>query len=802
MESLSSKTNIRDIQDSLAKLPSGYSGAYNSAMERILGQEKELSSLATSVLTWVVNAKRPLLMEELQHALAVRPEDRAFVPAGLISPELLLSVCAGLIVEREELVWSFERGKKRGLVTVRFAHFTVREYFRETNRNWFPDANLLLARTCISYITFEKFTARSPVENVELGRLLCYHRLGYYANENWTRHAQDLELAGSNDDIQSLADTLLRMFRDGAVLIGPARLRRVKATLWHSLAEHNLARLFVCLLEKTPYTPVLDSRRRHPLTWAARHGNVSIMRALLASGLDDINSCDLQGRTAFWWAVSMGHVAVARLLLETDVGLANRADHEDRAPLNVAIEHGHHEMAELLCTTDDVDLNCFNDLGDTPLLVATWKGDVRTANLLLQSDKVHVNIRASDGETPLSRAAINGDEPIVHALLASKRVHPYMKSSWGSTPLLHALWMGRYRVQRLLLTDVDDGLRQMWSIWDRELRTHSLDCASIEINISRESREALEDHLRKTPDFCRHSVWVTYLHWLLRIRIHGLEGHEVPVSILEKAVTPLAQERSRLTKLAQADAEQILLYCDQKVQCYVCGSYPLGGGFYCPECAQVSESEPKANVCCQCIVRDKAWCRGAADGSQHRLQDFVCFFRTGTIPVPLRVRFPQKDCKLGAASLVYRYWPGSKNVVCDACGAFIASGLHCFECNSSDYDLCIDCVARGKWCFDIKHRLQEYGETELPRTSYPWMPYTVVTGRRASFDASRPGQYVIFRYHTDTYQRHTTDCITSSGHCTCIQDYSGLDLKRARKAVRTWYPWKLIAPLERQQEDE
>ena len=54
----------------------GLDKAYDDTVNRIENQGHGLHELAEKVLFWVVYAKRPLIAEELRHALAVEPGTR------------------------------------------------------------------------------------------------------------------------------------------------------------------------------------------------------------------------------------------------------------------------------------------------------------------------------------------------------------------------------------------------------------------------------------------------------------------------------------------------------------------------------------------------------------------------------------------------------------------------------------------------------------------------------------------------------------------------------------------------------
>jgi len=98
MDTLATKNNPRAVRDALDVLPTEVDATYNEAMRRITAQSKDDKELAERILLWVVYARRPLSLLELQHALAILPWMTDIDPESLVPELLLTSVCAGLVV--------------------------------------------------------------------------------------------------------------------------------------------------------------------------------------------------------------------------------------------------------------------------------------------------------------------------------------------------------------------------------------------------------------------------------------------------------------------------------------------------------------------------------------------------------------------------------------------------------------------------------------------------------------------------------------------------------------------------------
>ena len=102
MDSLVNKNNRKAIYDALEKLPREVDDTYEEAMKRIQGQNQDDVELADKVLLWICFARRPLSIVELQHALAVDKDSKRTEWDALPDEEIIISVCAGLVVIDEE----------------------------------------------------------------------------------------------------------------------------------------------------------------------------------------------------------------------------------------------------------------------------------------------------------------------------------------------------------------------------------------------------------------------------------------------------------------------------------------------------------------------------------------------------------------------------------------------------------------------------------------------------------------------------------------------------------------------------
>ena len=102
MDHLATKTTPNAVRLGLEHLPAGANATYDETMNRIKGQIEDDWELAKNVLCWITYARRPLFVEELQHALAVSPGMTKMDIYDQVDVSILTSVCAGLVIVEKQ----------------------------------------------------------------------------------------------------------------------------------------------------------------------------------------------------------------------------------------------------------------------------------------------------------------------------------------------------------------------------------------------------------------------------------------------------------------------------------------------------------------------------------------------------------------------------------------------------------------------------------------------------------------------------------------------------------------------------
>jgi ankyrin repeat protein/GPI inositol-deacylase-like protein len=284
----------------------GLDKAYDDTVNRIENQGHGIHELAKRVLFWVVHAKRPLIAEELRHALAVEPGICRLDSMNLYPVKDMVSSCAGLIIVDSNIV--------------RLVHYTTQEYFQRRGLKSFEDVQRdTIATSCLTYLSYDEFTEGCLTES-DLKSRLQQNAFFEYAGQNWAYHIQDTQL--------SVGDLALKLLmNDGKAsassqVLFPDYYSPQQLCGMHLVAYFGLIDIMVRLLEeKDPDTK--DSFGRTPLSYAVERGNVRPVELLLDYNVD-LNSKCKRGWIPFSRSIEGGSAAVVQILLAKGVKIDNR----------------------------------------------------------------------------------------------------------------------------------------------------------------------------------------------------------------------------------------------------------------------------------------------------------------------------------------------------------------------------------------------------------------------------------------------------------------------------------------------
>ena len=472
-----------DVKKALEKLPHGLNDALDSTLSRIHDQPDGRKRIGLNSLMWISHAKRPLLVDELSEALAIRLGDKSLDRDSQPRLGIMVECCMGLVTVDEKTS------------EVRLVHFSVQEYLHANQSVLFPDAEEIIAGACITYSLFDVFCEGNGCRfgKSEIEDLIIDHPFVEYACRYWGIHAK----CANDEGIEKLALDLLRSSR-------------------HRACSYQLAQFIRGRPER--YWEPKEALSCSPLTLTASFGLDRLVKRLFDNGEVTIDEMTSMGTTALIAASSEGFRTMTELLLSRNAGLALQnwygtalhctaeagkaacipqliaaglsvdfRDQYGRTSLHCATISGQIEtMKVLLELGADVNAQCNSngcDRGCTPLRYAVLceysldvvkllleKGarlnssitpmvtplhDAAALNLqdaleLLLDHGLDANAKAPDGSTPLHFAACNDHTEIVSILLAHS-ADINAQSNDGASPIYVAAESGCNRTLRLLL---------------------------------------------------------------------------------------------------------------------------------------------------------------------------------------------------------------------------------------------------------------------------------------------------------------------------------------------------------------
>lgn len=430
--------------------------AYDESMNRIAGQRKGFHDLAMEALSWITCAKDRLTRRELQHALAIQEDKSALDKDNITDPQLIISVCAGLLTHDEKSD------------IVEFAHHTTQEYFEKNWKTWFRDAQANIARKCITYLFYEAFSTGYCETDTDLNERSEQYPLYKYASRNWGHHAKKSSDEKTGSLILKFLECENKVSACGQQMLAGddqdsnySKFAPKKMTGLHLAACFSLTESIEKLLKRKYPLNSKDGNGGTTLHWASRYGNEAVVKLLLDKDVDP-ETPDTYLCTPLHWASKYGNKTAANLLIERKKANINALDKDSGTPLHLASENGHEAIVKLLLEKG-ADLEALDSDDSTPLHRASENGYHEVVKLLLHK-KVDKERRDRFDRTPLYLASENGHEAVV-GLLLGEGTYQETHDRFRRTPLHLASENGHEAVVKLLLEkgadlealDSDDG---------------------------------------------------------------------------------------------------------------------------------------------------------------------------------------------------------------------------------------------------------------------------------------------------------------------------------------------------------
>ena len=188
----STTTRPRVIREKLRSLPKTLPGLYTDILRKIKPEDQEY---ATAILRWVVWAVRPLTLQELTIAVAIRPEDTSMSSLKgemeLDLGKVLRLLFGPLINIRGGEVHLVHQSAKDFLRPVESTEGSPHDCSGFLSCLCATESNLHLTVRCLTYLSFDEFE-EGPVDAIygwgNLKTRLQKAQFLAYAATNWSEH--------------------------------------------------------------------------------------------------------------------------------------------------------------------------------------------------------------------------------------------------------------------------------------------------------------------------------------------------------------------------------------------------------------------------------------------------------------------------------------------------------------------------------------------------------------------------------------------------------------------------------------
>lgn len=385
-------------------------------------------------LAIVATAHEVLTFEQLSHATAISPEDKAL-------DDFIGRLCSKEIVRRDT----------HGLLTIKavgaadsfpvsFFHRSLTTYMEEHQSKWLPEATQMMLDSCLSYLGLDVFS-RPFQSRDELEKTLQKYPFASYAACYWGFHAKSAQPTVQNN--LRVLKFLHDQDRLACAMQIVSRSRPFEYASWdvaggisalHFCAFYGLETQCQAILTFNPVSISTGDNlyNQTPLIYACRNGHIGTARLLLDAGADP-NHLSKKGKSPLTEAVESFDIDILDLMLSrADINVNARAPgREGTTALVRAAELGNDSAVEKLLARADLDVNKPDGWGCTAISRAVQNVEMGCVSLLLSCDATHLTVTdllggrsALDWAVEESVSSMCTDEEIdgvVSELLADRR---------------------------------------------------------------------------------------------------------------------------------------------------------------------------------------------------------------------------------------------------------------------------------------------------------------------------------------------------------------------------------------------
>lgn len=346
-------------------------------------------------LSIVATAHEVLTFEQLAHATAISPEDRALndFTGRLCSKEIVRRDTHGLLTTK--VVGAADS------FPVSFFHQSLTTYMEEHQSKWLPGATQMMLDSCLSYLNLDVFSCPFQSRD-ELEKEIEKHPFASYAACYLGLHAKSAQSTVQNN--LRVLEFLSDQDRLACAMQIASRTRPFEYAAWdvaggitalHFCAFYGLETQCQGILtfDSVSLSTGDNLYNQTPLAYACRNGHVETARLLLDAGADP-NHLSKKGRSPLIEAIESFDIDLLDLMLSrADINVNVRAPgRQGTTALVRAAELGHDFAVEKLLARADLDVNKPDGWGCTAISRAVQNVEMDCVRLLLRCDATDLTV--------------------------------------------------------------------------------------------------------------------------------------------------------------------------------------------------------------------------------------------------------------------------------------------------------------------------------------------------------------------------------------------------------------------------
>ncbi|KAM5521098.1 hypothetical protein FOXYSP1_14988 [Fusarium oxysporum f. sp. phaseoli] len=403
LDSLARCLSPRDIKIALKSLPRDLNETYCRMLKNI---PPEYRRGAIRLLQFLVYTKRPLTLAEAIEVIAteIDQEPRGFDVDGRLSLKAdILRYCPSLVIIAEVTNYA------ETVEELHLAHFSVKEYLLKQAQFDLESANIVITRTCLTYLSNIKSKCSTIRSDFPMAR---------YAARYWTEYAVS---ANTSEDIVRITVSFLR---DETTFQRWCRLYQADRRWDNDPGPPRASRLYYACLGGLSWaardltTEGADVNSQggeygNALQAASLDGNLEVVQLLLDRGAD-VNAQGGEYGNALQAASFNGNLEVVQLLLDKGANVNVQGGFYGNA-LQAASLDDNLEVVQLLLDKG-ADANTQGGHYGNALQAASLDGNLEVVQLLLGGG-ADVNAQGGGYSNALQAASFNGNLEVVQLLL-------------------------------------------------------------------------------------------------------------------------------------------------------------------------------------------------------------------------------------------------------------------------------------------------------------------------------------------------------------------------------------------------